>query len=365
MLASVPNAQQGFQAFLSQLPWQQTLWQRLTNKVLSDNAQLPHAMLAGGQAGIGKRDFVWRWVAWQLCQNKAISLQGACGNCQSCQWLQAGNHPNLYVLPTHSLPITHADTTTKSKQASADSSSIKVDDIRDMQDFIHQGSQGLRIVVFAYAENMTVAAANALLKTLEEPHANMQLILITDQISKLLPTIRSRTQALPLSNIPIKLAKQHVLTALPDKSDEQVMQLLALTDNAPLAAIELAQKHWYQMQPQWIVTWQALISKKRTPLQASDYWQSQLSLSDFIQLTLIMLLAMQRWQLQGNQNLSNNMSDGNFGIDLSSIYPHNMPSFMATMMLQDELKNMQQSLKQNVQDKIIYDALMQKLAQLW
>lgn len=359
MPISEPTANHDFQAFLQQLPWQQELWQRLTGKVLS-NGDLPHAMLAVGVTGIGKRAFVWRWVAWQLCQNKATSPQTACGHCQSCQWLQAGNHPNLQVLPSDALPISND---TSGKRPSADSISIKVDDIRSIQDFVHQGSQGLRIVVFAYAENMTVAAANALLKTLEEPNEHMQLILVTDQPSKLLPTIRSRVQSLPLSHMPLSVAKAYVASALPDSNDAQISQLLALTDNAPMAAVELAQKRWYQMQPQWLSTWQALVSQKRTPVQASDYWQSQLSLTEFIELSQMMLLAMQTWQLQ--PQVPHQSGQMNIGVDLSSIYPHNMPSFAATMMLQNQLYEMQRSLRQNVQDKIIYDVLMQELAKLW
>lgn len=355
----------GSQAFVTQLPWQQPLWQRLTSKFLTNDG-IPHAILAGGRTGIGKRAFVWRWVAWQLCQNKATSPQMACGHCQSCQWLQAGNHPNLRVLPSDSLPIAHTDTS--DKRVYADGTGIKVDDIRSIQDFANQGSQGLRIMVFVHAENMTVAAANALLKTLEEPNPHTQLILISDQPSKLLPTIRSRTQALPLSNIPLSVAKAYVSTALADKTDAQISQLLTLTDNAPMAAIELAQKRWYQMQSEWLGTWQALASQKRTPVQASDYWQSHLPLMEFIELSLMMLVAIQKWQSQpwqAQQKAQHQPDEMNIGIDLSNIHLHNMPSFTATMMLQDQLYDMQRSLKQNVQDKIIYDALMQNLAQLW
>nr|WP_255016302.1 hypothetical protein [Psychrobacter sp. PraFG1]UTT87636.1 hypothetical protein MN210_16870 [Psychrobacter sp. PraFG1] len=72
--------------------------------------------------------------------------------------------------------------------------SIKIDDIRELQPFISQGSSGRRVCVIDYADKMTVAAANALLKTLEEPREGIHLLLISDMPTKLLPTIRSRVQ---------------------------------------------------------------------------------------------------------------------------------------------------------------------------
>src|SRR5699024_6493309 len=143
------------------------------------------------------------------CHNRDQSPLGACGDCESCQWLKSGTHPSLQVLPTISMPMnaathdSHAALkgSNKSKTANTLTSNqatktavkglltIKIDDIRALQPFIYQGGQGMRICVLDHAEQMTVAAANALLKTLEEPQAQVHLFLISDSPAKLLPTI--------------------------------------------------------------------------------------------------------------------------------------------------------------------------------
>ena len=89
--------------FAPLLPWQQPLWTQLTERVLSPQPSLPHALLAAGMSGLGKREFVWRLVAWLLCRQRDSQPLGACGSCESCQWLKSGTHPSLQVLPLISL----------------------------------------------------------------------------------------------------------------------------------------------------------------------------------------------------------------------------------------------------------------------
>ncbi|MBS9779597.1 MAG: DNA polymerase III subunit delta' [Moraxellaceae bacterium] len=322
-------------------PWQTQLWQRLTH---AEN--LPHALLASGMQGIGKRQFIWRWVAWQLCQNK--SMQTACGHCESCQWLIAGTHPDLRILP----PIISEDDTKKAKKISQPT--IKIDDVREIQNFVHQGSQGLRICVFDHAETMTIASANALLKTLEEPKQNVQLILITDKPTLLLPTIKSRVQQLPLNQIEQSLACQYVEQQLGQTT--HIPQLLALSGYAPLQAVKMAQADWYSMRATWLKIWLALRTYQRMPTLASDYWQSQLELADFVRLTQIMLSDLQR--------LSCNLPTHQQDVDFSEINPQNMPKISDIQKIGQILQEINHSLKQNVQDKLAYDMLMQSLVSL-
>lgn len=56
--------------FAALLPWQQNLWSQLTKRVLTSQQSLPHALLAAGMQGMGKRAFVWRLVAWLLCRER-------------------------------------------------------------------------------------------------------------------------------------------------------------------------------------------------------------------------------------------------------------------------------------------------------
>ena len=132
---------------------------------------------------------------------------------------------------------------------------------------------------------MTIAAANALLKTLEEPQAQVHLFLISDTPAQLLPTIKSRVQQLPLQTIQPVIAGDYVTQALGlygqswggrNGCDWAAYQL---ANGAPLAAIAMAQAPWYSKRALWLTTWQALRSGKRSSVAASDYWQNQLSIT--------------------------------------------------------------------------------------
>ena len=358
--------------FAPLLPWQQTLWSQLTQRVLTQQS-LPHALLAAGMQGMGKRAFVCRLVAWLLCRERDTNPLGACGACESCQWLKSGTHPSLQVLPIVSMPINVDSDTLQDKPSSAKdkksakttSSSalkIKVDDIRALQPFIYQGGQGMRICVLDHAEQMTVAAANALLKTLEEPQAQVHLFLISDTPAQLLPTIKSRVQQLALQTIEPTVAIDYVTHALGHTINREAVgktaieQLIQLANGAPLAAIALAQAPWYGKRSLWLTTWQALRSGKRSSVAASDYWQSQLSIKEFIQLSELMLLDMRRVCL----GLGELQKD----IKLSATLESYQPTDSGLETFATSLQQTKVALQQNVQEKFAYDKLMQELADL-
>lgn len=364
--------------FAPLLPWQHDLWAQLTRRVLAPPYNLPHALLAAGMQGMGKRAFVWRLVAWMLCRTREQQPLGACGRCESCQWLRSGTHPSLQVLPLISMPVSieHASSketssnTTKNSKSSKKSTNAgstttlktKVDDIRALQPFIYQGGQGVRICVLDHAEKMTIAAANALLKTLEEPQAQVHLLLISDTPAQLLPTIKSRVQQLALQTIEPTVAREYVTHALGSVVNREVVsataieQILRLANGAPLAAIALAQAPWYSKRALWLTTWQALRSGKRSSVAASDYWQTQLSLAEFIQLSELMLLDIRRVCL--------GLSEVQKDIDLSVALQQYQPSDSAIETLVNSLQQTKIALQQNVQEKFAYDKLMQELALL-
>lgn len=360
--------------FAPLLPWQNELWSQMTKRVLMPQQSLPHALLAAGMQGMGKRAFVWRLVAWLLCRERDSHPLGACGSCESCQWLRAGTHPSLQVLPLISMPVSaeHADAkqaatnSAKDKKAAKAASNaalkIKVDDIRALQPFIYQGGQGMRICVLDYAEQMTVAAANALLKTLEEPQAQVHLFLISDSPAQLLPTIKSRVQQLALQTIEPTVAVDYVTHALGSTVNREAVgtaaieQLIQLANGAPLAAVALAQAPWYSKRALWLTTWQALRSGKRSSIAASDYWQTQLSISEFIQLSELMLVDIRRVCL-GLDALQKD-------IDLVAPLNNYQPDGDGLEAFVNSLQEIKTALQQNVQEKFAYDKLMQELAYL-
>lgn len=368
------------------LPWQQFAW----NNLISRYDRLPHGLLFAGMQGIGKRAFVWRFVAWLLCDNREQTLvsdeqQGACGHCQSCQWLESGTHPDLQVLPASSLPLPSATSeqhskqsskknskakTSKNKKTTADSepskTSIKVDDIRELQPFISQGSSGRRVCVIDNADTMTVAAANALLKTLEEPREGIHLLLITDWPTKLLPTIKSRVQQVAIDHIQIDKVTDYLTNFVKQNNllqvanDQQLMaqitQVLKLANGAPLAALEMLTSDWYGFRDTWIKVWLALRVGKRSSIAASNYWESKLSIDDFITLSEFMLMDFSRQSLglqpfQGDLDLASYVSITE--LKLENIYQ-----------IMNLIEDIKLSSYQNVQDKLAYDRLMSGLAAL-
>ncbi|OOR91108.1 hypothetical protein B0181_03755 [Moraxella caviae] len=353
-------------AFATKYAWQDDAWAQLITQY--QQGRLPHAMLAAGMAGIGKRAFVWRFVAWLLCENKFagtadnssddsldtqsnLPAQFACGHCESCTWLKAGTHPDVLVLP-------------KSDDDSAQKfeRSIKIDDIRNVQEYSHSKGKGERVIVLDYADTLTIAAANALLKTLEEPRSGVHLLLITDHVSRLLPTIKSRVQALPLEQIDERYSLEFLKNILVNDSlnnanDWQVRakMLLALADGAPLVAADLPQQAWFAHRGTWLKTLAALRTGRRSVMAASDYWQGELTLAQFCMLSRVMLLDLWRMGL-GLPSLHTDLSVAD---TLASVPSLATADFDAML---NQLNDTAIATTQNVQEKFAYDALMSVLA---
>lgn len=165
---------------MSPMPWHAEHWERLQARRRRD--AMPHALLLCGPAGLGKRDFLRRFVRGLLCEQ---SVEGeACGRCRSCLLLDAGTHPDLVML---SLGL---------RKDGAQRSDIVVDQIRDLSARLAMASQfgGWQVACIDPADAMNTAAANALLKTLEEPSPNTLLLLVADAPWRMPQTIRSRCQ---------------------------------------------------------------------------------------------------------------------------------------------------------------------------
>ena len=165
---------------MSRWPWHEDAWARLQARRERD--ALPHALLLAGPAGLGKRDFLAAFVKGLLCQQPVGGE--ACGTCRACQLVDAGTHPDLITL---SFGL-RKDGVTRSE--------IVVDQVRDLSQRLSMASQfgGWQVVTIDPADAMNAAAANALLKTLEEPTPSTLLVLVADQPARLPATIRSRCQ---------------------------------------------------------------------------------------------------------------------------------------------------------------------------
>jgi DNA polymerase-3 subunit delta' len=205
-------------------------WRRLQAR----RAQLPHALLLTGQRGIGKRDLARNFAESLLCE-KPVQSGDACGTCSACNWLAQGNHPDFRLLQPEAM--LEDDSEGEDGVRKKASQQITIAQVRALDDFLHVGTHrhGIRVVLINPAEAMNRATANALLKSLEEPIVSTLFLLVTSEQNRLLPTIRSRCQA-----IPIPQPSQVLSTAwLHERGVEDAQRWLALAGGSPLLAAEL------------------------------------------------------------------------------------------------------------------------------
>jgi DNA polymerase-3 subunit delta' len=157
--------------------------------------RLPHGLLFSGPVGVGKATTAAALAGWFLCENPGADAP--CGKCESCRTFFSGMHPDYHII-TKEL-IRYHDKTGKSKGIDLSIHVIRPEVVEKAARKPNMGRG--KVFVIEQAELMNPAAQNALLKTLEEPPGRALLILLTDQIGQLLPTIRSRCQTIRFSEM--------------------------------------------------------------------------------------------------------------------------------------------------------------------
>lgn len=167
-------------------PWlvseQHILSSEISRKVL------PHALLVSGVSGSGKHELADWLIKLLACSSPQQNLENSseeilisCGQCKHCRLIASHSYPDHKTLET-------------------DNRSISVDEVRIANQFFEKTAQlgEFKTVIVPFAEKMTVAAANALLKTLEEPNGKSLIVLLSEQGDMLLPTIVSRCRKISL-----------------------------------------------------------------------------------------------------------------------------------------------------------------------
>ncbi len=232
------------------LPWHDALWAQLRKGAAQ--GRFPHALLLGGPPGIGKQALAARLAAWLLCQRPGEA--GACGGCPACQWHAAGSHPDFRRLAPP-----------EGKQQ------ILVEQVRELSArlSLKAHGEGRKVAVIAPAEAMNPAAANSLLKTLEEPTDNTVLILVSDRPGRLMATIRSRCQ--PLRLPPPDPGQAGDWLAAQGVADPRLA--LELAGGAPLRALALVESGELEQRSVWAGEFEALVRGRTSPVALAGRWQ--------------------------------------------------------------------------------------------
>lgn len=260
-------------------PWQKKQWLQLQ----ASKNRLPHALLFIGVRGTGKANFAECFMRQQLCQQTKSLMDADC-DCHSCRLVLGRAHPNvLWIEPEKT------------------DGAIKIDQIRHAAEFIQQTSlQGeYRFVVINPASNMNINAANALLKTLEEPASGAITILICEQASHLPATVLSRCQHIHFPVPEASMAREWFVKKNPQLENPELV--LRLANGAPLAALQLVQADILVARLNLLQILYGLSQKKLDPLTSAQNIQDldTIYLLDFI---LSVVMDLMRYHLQGEVN---------------------------------------------------------------
>ncbi|MCE0494628.1 DNA polymerase III subunit delta' [Vibrio salinus] len=200
-------------------PWLIPVWQQWLESV--NHNRLSASTLFVSEKGLGIEQLLKSVVKGILCQN---SSEG-CGFCHSCQLLESESHPDFHSI-----------------RPEKEGKSITVEQIRHANRLAIESSQlgGYRVILIEPAEAMNESAANALLKTLEEPAEKCCFLLVTNQMSRILPTVLSRCRKVALSTPDVR----ETMSWLEQQGCEQVFPyVVKINHYAPLETYKFLQQN--------------------------------------------------------------------------------------------------------------------------
>ena len=199
----------------------------LIERMVREN-RLPHAMLFWGPAGSGKSVAAIELARWLNCRS---GLDGPCGQCDSCRLFAALEHPHLsYVMPLPGKALVDSDSGELTEEGAETltgllrskgaepygacnypgAQNILIGQIRSLLQWAGKRSfdDQPRLALIDHADRLREEAANALLKLLEEPPPNFLLVLTSEAQEDILPTLRSRCQAVEFERLPVPTIAQ-------------------------------------------------------------------------------------------------------------------------------------------------------------
>ena len=199
--------------------------------------KLSHAYILSGERGLGKHTLALQLTAALACEHqKDTHTPLPCKNCPSCRKILAGNSPDVIYVNRQ------------------DKATLGVDPIRELRRdvYIPPNDLSIKVYIIEEAHLMTQQAQNAFLLTLEEPPAYVLFLLLCENPSLLLETVRSRAPVLRLEPVPNELILQHICAKIPEAkrmydSDRSALEdIVVAADGSIGRALELLDPQLYK-----------------------------------------------------------------------------------------------------------------------
>lgn len=195
-----------------------------------DRGRLHHAWLLTGPEGVGKATFAYRAARRLLGApaDREFGILGVDPDHPVSRQVISRAHPDLLVLE-------------RVGEDGKPRKTIPVDDARKLSEFFSKSpaSAPHRVAIIDAADDLNVNAANALLKTLEEPPPKGVLFMVSHSPGRLLSTIRSRCRRLSFASLGLEASAAFVQSRT-DVNDEQALRLARMSGGAPGRALQLA-----------------------------------------------------------------------------------------------------------------------------
>ena len=235
-------------------PWLTPLYQQIAQTIAQHNAH--HAILIQSEHGLGAASLLQKIAKRLLCQTP--NALEPCNHCHSCQLFEAHSHSDFHSL------------------IRVENKEIGVEQVREMNEIVAQHSQqGGNKVILVEADSLTDAAANAILKTLEEPRPNTYFLLSANAQAALLPTIFSRCQRWQLLTPHRESASAFLANAtnLPSDSPE-IHFALAMAQNRVLDALTILQNDELTARKNFLRQFW-LFFQRRSPLEILPFFDKE------------------------------------------------------------------------------------------
>lgn len=208
---------------------------RLGDELLA--GKLSHAYILSGERGFGKHTLALNLAAALACERgKDAHASLPCLECPTCRKILSGNSPDIIYVNR------------------GDKATLGVDPIRELRQdvYIPPNDLSVKVYIIEEAHLMTPQAQNAFLLTLEEPPAYVLFLLLCENSSLMLETIRSRAPVLRLEPVPNELILQHISRKVPEakrmwEDDRDALEELIVTANGSIGrALELLDPKLYK-----------------------------------------------------------------------------------------------------------------------